>query len=262
MFFIGRSYLAYLFSLIPGAYKLSSALRFLSKCLANAEHYNQNRNGERRASANILSALSSSSPVVYDIGANMGEWSEGILQLSPEAAVHAFEMIPDFAERAAERLKPWPQAVLHPLGLSDHDQTMTAYRAGGGASITDHDFGTKEKVPVTIRAAKGDDYIAAQNLPAPGFIKIDVEGHELKVLHGLEQTISSARPFVQFEYGKHYINERIYLKDIYAFFEGLDYQIYQIFPTKLVKRKWSPALENFWTANFIAVPAEKAKSFS
>lgn len=261
MFYLIRSFLAYGFSLIPGAYKLESALRFFSKCLANSEHYNQNRNGERRAAGLVLKTLGHP-PVVYDIGSNVGDWSEGVLWLSPDAELHAFEMIPDFAARTRTRLQPWPKATTHCFGLSDEEADITAFQAGGGASITSHNFGTKEKIPVAIKVVRGDDFVATNNLPLPGFIKIDVEGHEMKVLRGLLHTITQARPVIQFEYGKHYINERIYLKDIYGFFAPLNYAIFQVFPTKLVKRTWRPSLENFWTANFVAVPQEKTKAFS
>lgn len=261
MFYRLRSLLAYLFSLIPGAYRVEAALRYLSKCFSNAENYNQAFNGERRASVFVI-ALLGQSPVVYDVGANVGEWSEAILKYCPAANVQAFEMIPAFAERVRQRLAGWQKAAVHDLGLSDIDQSLMAYQAGEGASISAHDYGTKQKVPVSIRVVRGDDYLAAQALPLPGFIKIDVEGHELKVLKGLSGTIQKARPFVQFEYGKHYINERVYLKDVFGFFEPLEYKIFQIFPTRLVLRTWSPALENFWTTNFMAVPEEKAKAFA
>lgn len=256
-----RSYLAYGFSWIPGAYKLEILFRFLSKCLCNAEHYDQAMNGESRATGLVLKTLGPS-PVVYDIGSNIGDWSKTALELAQDARLHAFEMIPDFATLTKNKIKPWPNAHVHGFGLSDEAGEITAFQAGGGASITSHDFGTKEKIPVTIKIVRGDDFIQSNELPTPAFIKIDVEGHELKVLKGLSQTISTARPIVQFEYGKHYINERIYLKDIFAFFEPMEYAVFQIFPTKLLRRAYKPSLENFWTTNFLAVPKEKAKAFS
>ena len=44
-----------------------------------------------------------------------------------------------------------------------------------------------------------DNLIAEENLPAPDFVKIDVEGAEMKVLSGMLQTIDNSRPNILVE---------------------------------------------------------------
>jgi FkbM family methyltransferase len=47
-----------------------------------------------------------------------------------------------------------------------------------------------------IRVARGDDLLQDRQVSC---IKIDVEGHEIKVLHGLRRTLRATRPFVYVE---------------------------------------------------------------
>jgi len=46
--------------------------------------------------------------------------------------------------------------------------------------------------PITVEMDRGDNIIQAKNLPAPTVMKIDVEGAELKVIHGLEENIKKS----------------------------------------------------------------------
>src|SRR5688500_15069943 len=60
--------------------------------------YNQGRwdmatNGESAVLRTILG--NETSPLVMDVGANRGEWSEAVLGVCPTAQIHAFEIAPD-----------------------------------------------------------------------------------------------------------------------------------------------------------------------
>lgn len=245
MLYFIRGISAYIFSFFPVCF-IEKATRFIAKSATNAESYDMRLNGEHRALKHILRDLTDDC-VVYDVGANVGDWSAAALKIAPQCRLYAFEMIPQFAEKA--RLKLGDRVINS--GLSDEAFETEAWQYGWGASLTENEHHTKDAERIQIKAVRGDDL----DLPTPDFIKIDTEGHELKVFKGLANTIKTHRPIIQFEYGIFSVNERVFLKDLFEFLE--DYEFYQIFPTKLVKRHYKPSLENFWTVNYIAIPLKQ-----
>ena len=239
MFAFSRALCAFLLTNLPA----ERILRFLAKSAVNAENHDLRWNGEGRALRQMLARLPEDC-VVYDVGANVGDWSRAVLDLKPNCRLHAFEMIPSLAEAARARIGD----RVHAFGLSDHAFETTAFQYDQGALLTENSFHAKQAQRVPVKVLRGDEL----DLPPPQLMKIDVEGHELKVLRGFERTIRAHRPIIQFEYGIFAINERVLLRDL---FEALDgYDIHQIMPTRLVKRDYAPALENFWTVNYLAIP--------
>ncbi len=255
IFYLFRAAFAVFFSCLP-LRPLELPWRFIGKCIQNAENHNFSKNGEERLITKFLDQHKGTL-CFYDIGANIGKWSAEILRRRPDTHVYAFEMIPAFAASATMRLQLYKNARVFNVPLSDEIVELEVFQHGGGASVTDNPYHPVRAQKHSVRAEPGDAFVRENNLPAPAFIKIDVDGHEMKVLKGLRGTITAARPYIQFEYSFYYVHERIYLKDMFTFFEGLDYDLFQIFPTKLVKRTYKPSLENFWTANYLARPKEK-----
>lgn len=257
IFYFCRAALSWLFSFLP-TQALESVCRFFSKCASNAENYYFEWNGEDRLIAKFAASRDqNASCVVYDVGANIGLWSAALLARRPNARVYAFEMIPEFADKAARLLSSYGNAQVFNAPLSDGDNEIEAFQHDGGAAITENIFHPGEAKIHKIRTRSGDDFIRERALEPPDFIKIDVDGHEMKVLKGLRETIRAARPYVQFEYSFRYVYERVFLKDVFAYFEDMDYELYQIFPTKLVRRTYRPSLENFWTVNYLARPKDR-----
>lgn len=146
----------------------------------------------------MLPFLVDKSRISLDVGANKGIWSDVLRRLSPE--VHAFEpnpkIFPILQAGAAKNV------VTHSIALSD--QTGSAefriprnrkgnYSNQGGslsiAKVADN-YGR-----VAVDAVKLDDL----DIKGVGFIKIDVEGFELQVLKGAEETVRRDRPVMIIE---------------------------------------------------------------
>jgi FkbM family methyltransferase len=132
-----------------------------------------------------------------DVGANHGLYSYVLSRLGHE--VVAFEPQP----WCAETLKAWARGRVrvYDVGLSDHAGTFGLHiPSAGGVRFTGHatfdaiaDPGETVQVPVL----RLDDF----ELPGLTFVKIDVEGHEMQVLAGAEQTIKRAMPVLLIEIG-------------------------------------------------------------
>jgi len=74
------------------------------------------------------------------------------------------------------------------LALSENEGEMQVASGAGSSAITQAGTGTSVKV-TTI-----DKFVEANELPRVDFIKMDVEGHELKVLEGADETIKTFKP--------------------------------------------------------------------
>lgn len=61
------------------------------------------------------------------------------------------------------------------------------------------------RVIIQIYAARGDDVICRLKISSMALIKIDVEGAEFEVLHGLKVSIKKYRPFIIFEVLNNYL---------------------------------------------------------
>ncbi|MDO8787317.1 MAG: FkbM family methyltransferase [Sulfuritalea sp.] len=130
--------------------------------------------------------------VVLDIGANVGAATVFFSELYPMAKIHAFEPIPGNLEilkmNAASRDRPG-SIECHLLALSDRDGELQmihspgAHNHGGWSFYQRGAAGDEEKVSVPVR--KSGDFVRELGLERIDVIKIDTEGAEKEILHGL-----------------------------------------------------------------------------
>ena len=86
------------------------------------------------------------------------------------------------------------------------------------------------------------------------FIKIDVEGHEVKVLEGLGNYLNKEFiDFIQFEYGGCNLDSKTSLMEIYNLLTNKGFKIAKILQKGLYLRNYNPDLENYVYSNYVAV---------
>jgi FkbM family methyltransferase len=145
--------------------------------------------GEEEAA--LLPSLCDRRLVSVDIGANLGGYTWLLRRFSK--SVIAFEPNPDLAARLTRLMRVAPSVTVHNCALSDSDGTVVLRipddhgRSTLEAANTLHGRETRE-VPVPARRLDGIV------LGRVGFIKIDVEGHELAVLRGAERLLRDSHP--------------------------------------------------------------------
>jgi len=129
--------------------------------------------------------------IVFDIGAYIGDTALWFSKaVGPQGKVYAFEPEPsNFAKLKAnlERNKVTNVIPLQ-LALSETEGEMQVSSAAGLSLITQTGTGLSVKV-TTI-----DRFVETNKLPRVDFMKMDVEGHELKVLAGARETIKTFKP--------------------------------------------------------------------
>ena len=168
----------------------------------------------------------------YDIGANTGYY--GILAgwLGRERVrAYSFEPLHEHVNCLEETivLNRLESTVFpYEVALSDTNALGKIATAGTGSSL-ELDFLDDINVPQReIELKKLDDFAKEKIMIAPDFMKIDVEGHELKVLNGAAGLIVASLPvvFIEIAYslksiGRGYINNN-YI-DTFSFFEKIGY---------------------------------------
>jgi len=71
-----------------------------------------------------------------------------------------------------------------------------------------------------------ENYCHSRDIQKIDFMKIDVEGHELEVFKGGVSLFREGRVrVIQFEYGGCNIDSKVLLKDIFEFFEDMEYRL-------------------------------------
>ena len=230
-------------------------------------HYDVHLNGE----AALLAALAPFKPaVLFDVGANIGEWSLAAVSVLPEARVHAFEITPATAAILTGNAAPFgARLAIHPFGLGDHEGAITVYLSPrddtanstlrDAVAISADANGPQAIAEVAARITTGDGFLAEHGITHLDFLKIDVEGAEFSVLRGFEEAFArKAIDLVQFEYGEINLKIRDFLEDYYKFFTTRGFVVGKLYPEGVAFKEYTLADEDFLGPNYIACRAERA----
>jgi FkbM family methyltransferase len=197
--------------------------------------------------------------VVVDVGGNIGTTALHFAATVPQGLVHVFEPSPAMLAclRRNIVLSGADNVVVHPFGLADapaRGQLQVATPGNpGSAFFVDRDDGTSGD-RIEVRCL--DDVL--RDSSRVDFVKIDVEGLELRVLRGARATLLRHRPTVVFE-----VNDGALARagtsgaEVCRFLQDLGYRFTWL--DRGVFRPYEPqAMLGRRLHNVIAVPAEPA----
>jgi FkbM family methyltransferase len=193
---------------------------------------------------------------IFDVGANVGDWSRMARSLFPEARIHAFEIAPPTARLVEEAFQGDTRFVLNACGLSNADgEIEIKYYPEDGALSSLIDYPHQRRVEmISARVTTGDGYVSANGIERIDFFKMDVEGAEHLVLEGLRETLRGGKiSALQFEYGTVNIVTKFLLRDFYRTFEEAGFRVGKIFPNYVDFREYSFDQEDFLGQNYLAI---------
>lgn len=202
--------------------------------------------------------------VIFDVGANIGNWTSEVLKIKADVAVHCFEPSKITFEKL--RARSFPSSVIYNnFGLSSVSGEATLYVFEDSAGINslyqrrglEAGWGLEpQSAAETITLATLDNYCEQKGIHEIDLLKLDVEGHELEVLRGAEQMLQHQRiRAIQFEYGGCNIDSGVLLKHIFELLNSFGYQLSKIQPNRLKPHSsYDQRLENFRYQNWVASP--------
>lgn len=233
--------------------------------------YDNDGNADMRANgeAHLLTAVVSgiAQPVVFDVGANVGDYSALALSLGNRTGVRvfAFEPASHNIEALHRRFESEPRLRIIPMALSSDSgeqnfyvNTDPAHR--GHDSLYDmKKIGYDEHTITTrVTCTTLDVFCETEQISDIDFLKMDVEGHEYGVLMGAKRMLERGSiPRIQFEFGHAARAGRILLLDFVTLLTGYGYDLFTIHPTGLRALTYTPWEENRYNLiNILAVKRE------
>jgi FkbM family methyltransferase len=173
---------------------------FVQKAIAD------NHDFAYRKDLNFLAQYIPDDAVILDVGANIGNhslfWASGIAG-APAKRIHAFEPVPATYQMLLRNItiNDFGDVIIpHNIGLGDESRNGVIERSPseniGGASIQEYAGGCGINRFV-FRIERLDDIDLGED--RIDFVKIDVEGFELKTLSGMKNTLIKHHPVVWVE---------------------------------------------------------------
>jgi len=135
---------------------------------------------------------------IFDVGANIGQFSEWAAKCFPETPIHAFEPLSNCLEDLDKVAARFPRIQTHAFALGDESGEVEMYENDFAPSssllpMTDRHREiwpkTAQDKKTRIRVRTMDEFTRETDIEGPIFLKIDVQGFELNVLRGGEQTL-------------------------------------------------------------------------
>ena len=143
--------------------------------------------------------------VILDIGANVGTFLYQLENKLDHEHIYAFE--PN--KKLYRRLKRlFPAMRILPLALSDENMTAEfkvpvingkTIASRGTLNTSYKEKGEEKSYTEKVKVIKLDDWAALEHFSKLDFIKIDVEGNEIKTLLGAKETIRQFLPTLMVE---------------------------------------------------------------
>lgn len=224
--------------------------------------------GEEWVVTNVVgpACAGAKSPVVFDVGANVGDYARLVRRRLPAATVYAFEpSAPVYRQLEQNLTSDGGNCKTFNLGFSDSDRAVELYsytvegREASPISSIDRRLPTQAlRVEVSgsehIRVKTLDGFCESEGITRIDFLKLDVEGHELAALRGARRMLEAgAISIIQFEFGPANIYSRTFFYDFWSLLAG-GYDLFRIIPRGIVPvRRYGEHLEIFLTTNYLAL---------
>jgi len=207
--------------------------------------------------------------VIFDIGANQGDWSAAILGALGRriAKLYQWEPSPHNIQFLRERFSDERISVV-PFAVGDRegDADLFSDTPGSGmASLYKREL-THANISLDksskVKLTTLDTFITEHKIKRIDFMKMDIEGGEFAALRGATHALENGTiAALSFEFGGCNIDSRTYFQDYWYLLSPLGYEIFRVLPNSGTRRvhNYSEMLECFRTTNYVAVRPSSAR---
>ena len=212
--------------------------------------------GEIHAMNYVKEHVGDSKTVIFDVGANVGNYAKDLTNVFKNYNIHCFEPAKQTFSRLSENIKD-SNIVLNNFGLSDKETVQTLYydKEGSGlASLYNRQldyFGIDFSKAETVSLSTLDVYCEKNHIEKIDFLKMDVEGNELNLLKGAESMLKNKMiGAIQIEFGGCNLDSRTYIRDFWNILHD-DYKMFRIVKDGLYEvMSYQEQLEIFTCSNY------------
>lgn len=140
---------------------------------------------------------------IVDVGANIGDTVQEYRKTFPDASIYAFEPAPATFKLLAQRFTRDARVKVFPLALADQSGTLPLHLFEDHATnslfpfATDAGRFTETKIcpaeTIEVSTQRLDAFCAERSVDQVDIMKMDVQGSEMKVLHGARALFAAKR---------------------------------------------------------------------
>jgi len=228
-------------------------------------------NGERLVQSTVLRyARPDDKTVVFDVGANVGDWTRAILEQANDLAglqVHAFEPCSgtyDILINRARVLQGAAKVIPVRKACSSSPGVGALHVLGVGAGTNSLTCAEKTADVEQVELTSIDEYCHVSGVDHISLLKIDAEGHDPSVIKGATGMLQRhAIDVLQFEYNQRWIFSGSFLRDVFNMLAPLRYSIGKVTSHAVeFYETWDWELETFREGNYIACLSPWINRFS
>lgn len=223
---------------------------------------NEDRTGEKYLIYKLLKKFlaNNAHPVLFDVGANIGKYSQMLRDAFPEAEVYAFEPNINAFKILQENLGGKVECLNLGMGADQKAGKLFTYSGTPSSSHTSayRDMftlfhKTDDLTTVDFQMTTVDSFCKEKGVDTIDLLKIDTEGCELQVLKGANEMLTGGRiKVIQFEFGECNVFSRVFLRDFYEVLAG--FNIFRLDSDNLIPLPvYEPTNEIFRFQNIIAI---------
>lgn len=197
--------------------------------------------------------------VLLDVGANVGHYARAAVDLfGDHCRIHAFEPGKQAAAQFAKDFQGRPNVSLHEIALTDAPGRVTLYSDWNGSPVATLNPASIEGIYNSkshadeVEGMRLDDFCRNQGIERIDLLKIDVEGHEYRVLLGAAGLIEAdAIDGIQFEFAYNNTYSRVFFRDFHELLSPR-YHLFRLVKDGLYPVTHPYPYEIFRTINYYA----------
>jgi FkbM family methyltransferase len=179
----------------------------------------------------MLYNLVSDGDTIFDVGANIGWYSNHLSKKLPNSLIYSFEPIPEtfYQLKLNTELNDSKNIILNNIALSAKKEKVTFYYSplATGASSLVNITESENIQKLECETNTLDDFFKSNNVQKIDFIKCDVEGAELLVFKGGFEIIKEFKPIIFTEMLRKWSAKFGYHpNDIILFFSEMGYKCF------------------------------------
>lgn len=193
--------------------------------------------------------------VIFDIGANVGDWSKFIIEEYKDMDYQLYMFEPSISayNKMIQNIQPSKNIKQYKVGFGDKAETIKIYfnnEAQGSAGAFFEDAQYSEDIEVETV----DNFCKTNSIDSITFLKMDVQGYEYNILLGAKEMLKNGKiECIQFETDEPNVENRIFFKDFWKLLHE-DYTLYHSLYNGLVEiEEYHYSLENYHCMNYLAI---------